>query len=197
MRRLLLKYSKQGDAAFLSHRETMRALERSLRRSRLPLTFTEGYSPRPRMSFSPALPLGVAAEVEYLEVAVDGEVDTTEARDRLNMALPEGLRVNEIICLAPKMPKLSRWTRYGLYRIESKEEITHLLMQLSGDRQGRLKDAMDELVARLDWTADRRNVARVGLYASRDEVFEDVVGPIFFYDGGEGDKRDRWWLIGG
>jgi len=186
MRRLLVKYSKEGDASFLSHREAMRALERALRRSGLPLSFTEGYNPRPRMSYSPALPLGVAAEAEYMEVAVLEEVDGAEVKERLNRTLPEGLRVCEVQTLAPTMPKLSRWARYGLFRVGEEEEPAYLLLMLSGEDQGRLKDALEVLTALRGITAGYREVTRIGLYASPDEVFEDVAAPVFYYRGKTG-----------
>jgi radical SAM-linked protein len=198
MRRLLLKFRKEGDASLLSHRETMRAMERALRRSGLPLVFSEGFSPRPRMSFSPALPLGIAAEAEYLEVSVEGEVDPLTAKERLNPALPEGLRVSEVQLLAPTMPKLSRWARYGLFRLEEGKEPSYLLMALSGEGQGRLKDALEAFSQRRGAQAGRYAVTRVGLYASPDEVFEDTRGCVLFYDGARRELRevtDESWQV--
>lgn len=183
MNRLLIKYAKTGDAALLSHRETMRILERALRRSELPLVFSAGFNPRPRMSFAPALPLGVAADAEYMEVAVETEVDTDEARERINNALPEGVRVSEVQALSANMPKLSRWTRYGLYRVPGLNGDSLLLLQLGGDKQGRLRDALERMSERLGRTVPVQEVTRVGLYASRYEVFEDVGGPVYEYDG--------------
>ena len=186
MRRLLVKYAKEGGAALLSHRDSLRALERALRRSDLPLVYSEGFSPRLRMSLSPALPLGVCAEAEYLEVSVEEEVAPEDARDRINRGLPQGLQVSEIQPLAPTMPKLSRWVRYGLYRIDAGESTIYILLQLSGEGQGRLKDALTAVSERVGRPVDNRDVTRVGLYASPDEVLEDVREPVYFYDGRKG-----------
>jgi radical SAM-linked protein len=183
MRRVLVKFSKKGEASFLSHRETMHSLERALRRSGLPLAFTSGYNPRPRMSFSPALPLGVAAEAEYLEVVLEGDVDAEKAGERINLALPAGLEVREVLPLLPTMPRLSRWARYGLYRVSGGEGETYLLLSLSGEKQGRLKDALERMATGVDGPAPVGEVTRVGLYASRDEVFEEARDPIYYYDG--------------
>jgi len=198
MRRLLLKYRKENDASFLSHREAMRAMEMALRRCEIPMVFSEGYSPRPRMSFSPALPLGVAAEAEYLEVAVEGQVDVEEVKERLNLYLPEGLRISEVQLLAPTMPKLSRWARYGLFRLEGEKETTYLLLALVGENQGRLKDAMEMLAARRGEVAGRYSVTRAGLYASPEEIFEDAHGSVLFYDGAMGELKevsDESWTV--
>jgi radical SAM-linked protein len=183
MTRLLIKYAKTGDAALLSHRETMRILERALRRSDIPLVFSAGFNPRPRMSFAPALPLGVAADAEYMEVSVENQVDSSEARERINVALPEGLKVSEVQVMASNMPKLSKWTRYGLYRITGPDGDKLLLLQLGGDKQGRLRDALEDMSERWGRTVHIKEVTRMGLYASRYEVFEDVGGPVYEYDG--------------
>lgn len=190
MPRLMVKYGKHGEAALLSHRECMRALERALRRSRLPLEFTAGYNPRPRMSFSPALPLGVAAEAEYLEVSVTREVDEGEALEALNRALPEGLRVREVRMLPPGMPKLSRWARYGLYRLEGDDGGVHLLIKVGGEGQVRLKDALEAVASTLGWVPGPEKVVRTGLYASPEEVFEDVRGKVYYFDGEGRDLRE-------
>ncbi|MEW6552887.1 MAG: TIGR03936 family radical SAM-associated protein [Actinomycetota bacterium] len=190
MRRLLLKYRKQDGAALLSHREAMRAMEMALRRCELPMVFSEGFSPRPRMSFSPALPLGVAAEAEYLEVAVDGEVDTDEVAGKINRFLPQGLYVSEVQLLAPNMPKLSRWARYGLFRLEGEGGTSYLLLALAGENQGRLKDAVRALAEQRGEAAGRYAVTRAGLYASPEEVFEDTRERVFFYDGSKGRLKE-------
>lgn len=183
MRRLLVKFSKRGYAVYLSHRETMRSLERALRRAGLPMIYSEGFNPRPRMSFSPALPLGVAAENEYLEVAVEGEVDAGAVRGRLNGYLPVGLEVNEVLLMPQNMPKLSRWVLYGLYRV-AEGDGGLLLLSLGGERQGRLRDAMEAMAARTGMEMRGGGVTRVGLFASRDEACEEAEGTVYYYDGG-------------
>jgi len=94
-----VRFSKQGKIRFTSHRDVARAFERALRRARLPIRYTEGFSPRPRLSFGLALPTGYESEAEYLDVELDGapcdgalgSLDDLSAR--LDAALPEGIRV--------------------------------------------------------------------------------------------------------
>lgn len=184
--RLLVKFSKEGDAAFLSHRETMRALERALRRSGLPLCYSEGFNPRPKVSFSPALPLGVCASSEYLEVKVTGTADLEIARERMNEALPRGLRVREIRQIPIHIPKLSRWARYGLYRVEKEGpgdvEVFYLVLSLTGEEQGRLREVLEEM-GMGEMGGDGISVARVGIYPSLYEAVEDAGGKALYYDG--------------
>jgi len=188
VKRILVKYYKKGDAAFLSHRETMRVLERALRRSGADLVFTSGFHPRVKMSFSPALPLGVAAEAEYLEAAVEGEPDLEEMIKRMNDALPEGMGVTSLQVMPGYMPKLSRWARYGLYRVEGGNGTLHLCMRLDGEGGGRLRDALQLLKER--WGVEAEAVTRVGIYASRDEILEENPGKVYFYHAGKGELEE-------
>ncbi len=187
MKRILVKFYKKGRARFLSHRETMRALERALRRSGAPLLFSEGHSPRPRMSFSPALPLGVAAEAEYLEVSVVQEPDTETLREEMEGSLPEGMGVVSIQVLPPGMPRLSRWARYGLYRVEREGRALYLALRLTGEGEGRLREALNGLSAYLGEDLGGSEVTRAGIYASLDEVLEETPGELYFYRGKEGE----------
>jgi radical SAM-linked protein len=189
LKRSLVKYSKEGEISFLSHRETMRCLERALRRAEFPMAYTSGYNPRPRISYSPALPLGVAAAAEYLEVVMGEETVEFEDVERINRALPVGLRVIEVQALASNMPRLSRWARYGLYRVSSSGNHTYLLLSLGGGKQGRLKDALQKMPSDggPEW---KRKVTWLGLYASRDEVQEDVEGTVFYFDGETGELKE-------
>lgn len=190
MRRLLVKFYKKGEAALLSHRETMRAMERALRRSGVPLAFTSGYHPHPKVSYSPALPLGVAAEAEYLEVAVEGNVDPEDALVRMNASLPPGLGVVSVEILPPSMPRLSRWTRYGLYRVEAGDTILHLCLRLSGEGGGRLKDALRRLEEETGLDLEGSRITRAGIFASREEVLEEAPRPVYFYRGSD-DSLER------
>ncbi|MDQ1479625.1 MAG: hypothetical protein QOI44_486, partial [Actinomycetota bacterium] len=61
-----LRYTKQGKVRWISHRDVARALERAFRITKLPLAFTEGFSPRPKVSFGLALSTGHESEAEYL-----------------------------------------------------------------------------------------------------------------------------------
>ena len=71
--RLRIRFSKIGKIRFTSHRDTARIWERGLRRAGLPVAYSEGFNPRPRISFGLALPTGYESEAEYLDVELDGE----------------------------------------------------------------------------------------------------------------------------
>jgi radical SAM-linked protein len=96
VQRLRLRYAKRGRARFSSHRDFGRAFERALRRAAIPMAFSSGFHPHPRISYVNAAPTGSASEAEYLEIGLAEQRDPTWVRDTLNAAMPEGLVIVEV-----------------------------------------------------------------------------------------------------
>ena len=97
MQRLRLRYAKRGRARFSSHRDFGRAFERALRRAQIPMAYSSGYSPHPRISYANASPTGAATEAEYLEIGLAERRSPGEVRDAINAALPLGLVILEAV----------------------------------------------------------------------------------------------------
>jgi radical SAM-linked protein len=91
--RVRLRYAKRGRMRFASVRDFQRALERALRRAGVPVAYSQGFNPHPRISYLPAVPTGVASEAEYVEVALEQRRDPQEVAADLDAALPDGLDV--------------------------------------------------------------------------------------------------------
>ena len=96
-RRLRLRFTKTGKVRFTSHRDVARLWERALRRSRLPLAYSQGFVPHPLVSFGLALPTGCESHGEYLDLRLEpagaGETPVAELPAALSMLLPEGIVV--------------------------------------------------------------------------------------------------------
>lgn len=88
-----VQYAKEGRLRALSHLETKTALERSIRRARLPIAFSQGFNPKPKMTFSPALPVGAESRSEFLDMTLIGVHDARAVADALGAELPPGLRI--------------------------------------------------------------------------------------------------------
>ncbi|AEV82270.1 hypothetical protein ACWT_1252 [Actinoplanes sp. SE50] len=97
MQRIRLRYAKRGPLRFTSHRDFARAFERALRRAGVPIAFSQGFTPHPKISYASAAPTGVGSEAEYLEIGLQSEVDPEQLRLALDAALSPGLDVLEAV----------------------------------------------------------------------------------------------------
>lgn len=97
MQRLRIRYAKRGRLRFTSHRDFSRAFERAVSRAGLPMAFSSGFHPHPRISYAGAAPTGSASEAEYLEIGLREVTSAESVRDALDEALPDGLDVLEVV----------------------------------------------------------------------------------------------------
>ncbi|MDO9486023.1 MAG: TIGR03936 family radical SAM-associated protein [Actinomycetota bacterium] len=97
MQRLRVQYAKRGRLRFSSHRDFQRAFERALRRAGVPIAFSAGFSPHPKVSYANAAPTGTASEAEYLEIGVTTVCDPARLRLALDDALPPGLDIVDVV----------------------------------------------------------------------------------------------------
>lgn len=97
VQRLRIRYAKRGRLRFTSHRDFSRAFERAVFRARIPMAYSSGFNPHPRISYAGAAPTGSASEAEYLEIALAQEVDPVDVHTALDEALPDGLDVLEVV----------------------------------------------------------------------------------------------------
>lgn len=92
-----VRYAKRGRMRFASHRDIARALERALRRAEVPVAFSAGFSPHPKLSYTGAAPTGVASEAEYFEMTLAEPGDPDRVRSRLDEAMPAGIDIVDIV----------------------------------------------------------------------------------------------------
>ena len=97
VQRLRVRYAKRGRLRFTSHRDFSRAFERAIVRARVPMAYSSGFNPHPRISYAGASPTGAASEAEYLEIGLARTVDPAEVLAALDEALPDGLDVLEVV----------------------------------------------------------------------------------------------------
>ncbi|MEW2382895.1 TIGR03936 family radical SAM-associated protein [Micromonospora sp. NPDC047707] len=92
-----MRYAKRGPLRFTSHRDFARAFERALRRAGVPMAYSQGFTPHPKISYASAAPTGVASEAEYLEIGLRDAVDPAALRGALDAALSPGLDVLDAV----------------------------------------------------------------------------------------------------
>jgi radical SAM-linked protein len=116
--RIRLRFRKLGKIRFTSHRDVARIWERALRRASLPVAYSEGFSPRPKLSFGLALSTGHESVAEYLDVELRDEVDISALSAQLTEQLPVGIDVTAAAPLAPGAPSLQEDVNSCSWRIE-------------------------------------------------------------------------------
>jgi radical SAM-linked protein len=112
-----LRFDKRGKVRFVGHRDLARAFERAFRIVELPLTFTAGFSPRPKVSFGLALSVGYESDAEYLDVALTHDLDVDALPSQLSAELPVGVDVTGAVGLADRAPALQESVSSVAYRI--------------------------------------------------------------------------------
>src|SRR5919202_2692951 len=136
VQRLRLRYAKRGRLRFASHRDLARALERALRRAQVPMAFSAGFTPHPKISYLGAAPTGAASEAEYVEIGLAERRDPEEVRAALDAALPPDVAVLECVEAGEGSGSLADRIDAAVWRIE-----------LPGVALADLRPALDALLA--------------------------------------------------
>lgn len=178
VQRLRIRYAKRGRLRFVSHRDFARALERALRRSGVPMAYSAGFSPHPKISYIGAAPTGAASEAEYLEIGLQTDRDPELVRMALDNALPDGLDILEVVPAGPGV-------------LAERIEASRWRIELSGLKPDVLPGAVSAFLAResviverMTRKGPRRLDARAAVLsasaASGDgcEILELVVGQV-------------------
>ncbi len=170
VQRLRLRYAKRGRLRFSSHRDFQRALERALRRAQVPMAYSAGFSPHPKVSYANSAATGVASEAEYVEIGVAIACDPAAVRQALDEALPTGLDVVEVV--EARTPDFANRLEASLWRIEL-PGVSRADAQAAVDR---LLEQVEVLVDRMTKNGKRTFDARAAvLLAQVSDV--DTAGP--------------------
>ncbi|MGY1806312.1 TIGR03936 family radical SAM-associated protein [Blastococcus sp. SYSU D00669] len=145
VQKLRLRYAKRGRLRFASHRDLARALERALRRARVPMAFSAGFTPHPKISYLGAAPTGAASEAEYVELGLAERRDPEEVRAALDAALPPDVAVLECVEAAEGTGSLADRIDASRWRVE-----------LPGVPPAALAAAVAEFLVRDEVTVPRR-----------------------------------------
>lgn len=131
--RLRVCHRKAGRLRYLSHLELARACERGVRRAGLPYAVTQGFTPRMRIAFGPALPVGTAGEREYFDVWLVRFVRPDEALERLRRAVVDEIAPVRVAYVGLREPSLSAALAIASYEVEVE----------GGIREEELRQALD------------------------------------------------------
>ncbi len=97
VQRLTIRYAKRGRMRFASHRDVARAIERGVRMAGVPVAYSAGFTPHPKISYSGGAPTGSASEAEFLEISLTRRCEPADVGQRLDAALPDGIDVIDVV----------------------------------------------------------------------------------------------------
>ena len=118
MQKLRIRYAKRGRLRFTSHRDIARAFERAIRRAAVPIGYSAGFSPHPKVSWMGAAPTGMASEAEYVEIGVTTPVEPAELVSALDKALPPGIDVTAAVAAVAGERPLAEQLDASRWRME-------------------------------------------------------------------------------
>lgn len=208
MIRLRVTFFKGGLLAYTSHLDLVRAWERSLRRAGVPLAYSHGFNPRPRLQLAAALPLGHIGEAELLDVWLERLMSVGDFAKALVPMLPNGLTVSQVHRVNLKEPALQTRVVAAEYRVtvEWDERVDHVetriervlsAAELPQERRGRQYD-LRPLIERLwleqagesEVVLGMQLAARGGATARPEAVLESLgMGAAFAH------YRRRWLAL--
>ena len=187
--RILFRFSKEAEGRFLSHHDLMRLFERALRRAALPVRMTQGFNPHPRLNIVLALPLGLEAGDEAVEIGFEPPIAPAEALERLGRqlpggislrsaeALPEGSRLRVAsVAYEAELPAGRELEPSGVERFLAREAIPIERESPSGRRSIDLLPVLEAMSLDGRTLRFRLRVAE-GATPRASEVVEAVIGP--------------------
>jgi radical SAM-linked protein len=114
VQKLRIRYAKRGRLRFTSHRDFARAFERAVRRAEVPIGYSSGFTPHPKISYANASPTGAGSEAEFLEIGLTAPRDPDVVKAALDGALPPGLDIVDVVVAGPgslaERLQASSWT---------------------------------------------------------------------------------------
>jgi radical SAM-linked protein len=157
VQKLRIQHAKRDRLRFTSHRDFQRAFERALKRAGVPMAYSAGFSPHPKISYANAAPTGVASEAEYVEIGVVQIVDPEKLLAVLDEVLPPGLDVLAVV--EARTPDFV-----------ARLEASHWKIELPDTSQDALQGALDAFMSESEVLVDRMTKSGIRTFDARTAV---------------------------
>ena len=128
--RIRVYFSKTEAMRFTSHLDLFRTLERMIRRAALPLVYSQGYRPHPRINLACALPLGITSECEIVDIWLQDELPIGAVQDSLTTASPPGITIDRVEQIALDLPALQSTVQAAEYLITLLDDVPDLAHEI-------------------------------------------------------------------
>jgi radical SAM-linked protein len=201
--RIRITFVKQGALRYTGHLDLHKLWERAARRAELPLAYSQGFHPQPKMNMAAALPLGFSSRCEVMDMKLEQDIQLENLPTRLNNTLPSGLQVVDVEQVDERAPALQTQVLSAEYEVTLTEAVDRSELQrkldsvigsnsIPRERRGKtydLRPLIEEVSVLSDGRIFMRLLAREGATGRPEEVL-DVLGIAF-----EGTRIERTRLI--
>ncbi len=123
MHRLRVRFKRGGEVKFISHLDLIRLWQRAFQRAKIPIAYSEGFSPHPRISLAAPLPIRVTSDAELMDIHLTKWVSPHFLTSALNQQLPSGIEIMQAYSIAPNQPSLQAQVRFAEYQVTMKMEM--------------------------------------------------------------------------
>jgi radical SAM-linked protein len=129
--RIQVTYSKTYHMKYTGHLDVQRTWERTLRRARLPLAYSQGFNKRPKINLAAALPLGFTSSCEIVEFWLNRNLDLSEIELSLQEAIPPGIEITKVAEIDPNVSKIPNLVKSADYYVELFDPVPDLDLRIS------------------------------------------------------------------
>jgi len=166
--KLRVKFEKGDEVKLISHLNLIKVFVQALRRSGLPVAYSEGFSPHPRVSFGPPLTLGIKSKGEFADLVLEKAIDKDEFKIRFNKELPEGLKIMEVGEVPRESKSLMAIIDIATYKIKPDGEGRSLDISLHLKGKIKIKEAVKSLLGKEELNLASLDMERTGLFVEKE-----------------------------
>ncbi len=162
MPRVRVEFAKGDQVRFLSHLDLMKTFERVIRRAEIPIAFSEGFNPHPKMNFASALAVGVTSDSEYMDMELRENIELADIIRRLTRAVPPGIEIKRGRFVADNTPALMAEVNRASYIVlaETQQSIDS---ETLNDNVGRFMENTEVLIIKRTKKGPREKNIRPGI----------------------------------
>jgi len=141
--RILITFSKLGALRYTGHLDLHKLWERAARRAELPLAYSQGFHPQPKMNIAAALPLGFSSRCEVLDMRLEHEISLDGLREKLQATLPTGIQVMNVESIDERAPTLQTQVLSAEYEVSLPSPSTSLRTDFGSEVKRKIESVLE------------------------------------------------------
>lgn len=163
MQRIRTKYTKGPEIKYVSHLDLIRAIERAVRRAGIPIAYSQGFNPKPQISFGPPTSVGMESIAELADFHMDYQIGTDIFEETMNKALPPGIKILETYNVLLNKPSITAEIKQASYLVE---------LSAQSDSAAGLSEQTKKILAAKEIMVDKKSKTGIRAINIRPMIYE-------------------------